>query len=432
MVWDWLTETPLHRAAFRGSASEVKTLLDQGANIHAEAAIQRRTEGRTNVYEGVTPLHIAGMNPDAAVAGLLLDRGARIEARTPIGVTPLRWAVAFGSYAAVELLLDRGADVEAAVSGSTALHNAVARETPERTAMAELLLDRGADIEATDSGGLTPCQRAQERGLFTGSSLMDRLCAASSLAPSGPDVRWVVETPLHRAAYEGSPSEVAALLDQGMDIHSTAIIRFMGHQFEGMTPLHIAVLNPDLAVAELLLDRGANINLPTPDGWTPTYFAVEARQGEMLEFLESKGGLLRVFVAVNPTATATPPAAPSASSFSWAQDGLTEIERQALGHLLTIESQQPIIAKIVLRFTWVSDSITDDERLALSYFEIIGGVLQSNFGNNDGIVQDIQARLEVTWLSDGINGAELNLLAQVSTIQEPSTLLAVIFTLQPP
>ena len=63
-------------------------------------------------------------------------------------------------------------------------------------------------------------------------------------------------TSLHQAAYEGSRSDVEALLNQGADIHATANIAVDGHRWEGVTPLHMATLNPDMAVAELLLDRG--------------------------------------------------------------------------------------------------------------------------------------------------------------------------------
>ena len=63
-------------------------------------------------------------------------------------------------------------------------------------------------------------------------------------------------TSLHQAAYEGSRSDVEALLNQGADIHATANIAVDGHRWEGVTPLHMATPNPDMAVAELLLDRG--------------------------------------------------------------------------------------------------------------------------------------------------------------------------------
>ena len=47
-----------------------------------------------------------------------------------------------------------------------------------------------------------------------------------------------------------------SLLDQGADIHATFNIAVDGHRWEGVTPLHVATLNPDMAVAELLARPG--------------------------------------------------------------------------------------------------------------------------------------------------------------------------------
>ena len=102
-------------------------------------------------------------------------------------------------------------------------------------------------------------------------------------------------TPLHRAAYEGSRSDVEALLNQGADIHATANIAVDGHRWEGITPLHVATLNPDMAVAELLLDRGADIHaVAMANGaWTMVHFALQSQRSDelqaMINFLISRG-----------------------------------------------------------------------------------------------------------------------------------------------
>lgn len=40
------------------------------------------------------------------------------------------------------------------------------------------------------------------------------------------------------------------------------------------TPLHIAALNSNDKVAELLIKAGANVNAAGKDGWTPMFYAV--------------------------------------------------------------------------------------------------------------------------------------------------------------
>ena len=348
-----------------------------------------------------TPLHRAAFEGSTSKVVQLLDQGADIHATVAIilersnaeGVTPMHIAALNPNPAIASLLIDRGAPIDGGdAKGNTPLHWAV---TFAVQAVAELLLDQGADIEAKSDGDVTPLH----------------LAVAGNVSRGLPD-----------------QAMVRLLLDRGADINGGSGGR-LG------TALHLAVQVENRLGLQLLLEKGADIGAIDGDGLTPCEKATQSGYlgGDSLLSLLCAGSSTSIPVpSENPTAPPTPPEAPSASSFSWVQDGLTNIERQALGHLQTIENQQPIIAKVVLGFAWIADDITDDERLALSYFEIIGGLLQSNFGNNDGTVQDIQARLEVTWLSDGINGAELNLLAQVSAIQEPSTLLAVIFTLQPP
>ena len=85
--------------------------------------------------------------------------------------------------------------------------------------------------------------------------LEDRICCRAE-EPSEPlaDVTWVSETPLHRASYEGSLSDVRQLLDQGANVNATATVRperneLTPPQSEGVSPLHIATLNPDASIA---------------------------------------------------------------------------------------------------------------------------------------------------------------------------------------
>ena len=79
-------------------------------------------------------------------------------------------------------------------------------------------------------------------------------------------------TPLHQAALDTDAAEVERLLDQGADINAKAGIFYVNVNFlhTGATPLHVATaLNPDPAVAALLIDRGTDIEARTDHGATP-------------------------------------------------------------------------------------------------------------------------------------------------------------------
>ncbi len=57
----------------------------------------------------------------------------------------------------------------------------------------------------------------------------------------------------------------------------------------GLTPLHMAAVNSQRAVAEYLLRQGADVNAVARHSGTPLDLAYEADRGEMVKWLESKG-----------------------------------------------------------------------------------------------------------------------------------------------
>ena len=73
--------TPLHRAAYAGSADACTLLLDAGANVHARD---------TSFSDHATPLHKAYGAGHATVAALLLQRGADEHAVDGMGKTPVQ------------------------------------------------------------------------------------------------------------------------------------------------------------------------------------------------------------------------------------------------------------------------------------------------------------------------------------------------------
>src|SRR5438309_4907769 len=89
----------LHVAAASGSLHEVKTLLDQWADINAKNA------------DGQTPLHLAVAHGRKEVVRFLLDRGADVRAKDRYGRTTL---MKYGVEVALAMmLLTKGADIDA-------------------------------------------------------------------------------------------------------------------------------------------------------------------------------------------------------------------------------------------------------------------------------------------------------------------------------
>ena len=144
-----VSSTPLHRAAQNGNIEEVRRLLENGADVNAQA------------NNGSTPLHAAAEEGQREVVQLLLDGGADIEVRDMFGDRPLHMAAEEGQREVVECLVKNGADVNAqADNGSTPLHEAVLYG---HLVVVGYLINAGADIQLTDNFGQTPLHLAAKK-----------------------------------------------------------------------------------------------------------------------------------------------------------------------------------------------------------------------------------------------------------------------------
>ena len=96
---------------------------------------------------------------------------------------------------------------------------------------------------------------------------------------------------IHRATYSSYAADVEKLLDQGADTGAQASLRNGKLEVEAhrLTPLHLAAgFNPDLEVAALLLDQGADIEAHQ-NGWTALHFAAQFDLPEIAEVLLDQG-----------------------------------------------------------------------------------------------------------------------------------------------
>ena len=124
------------------------------------------------------------------------------------------------------------------------------------------LLD-GVDAEEL---GFSPLHKAARHGSAR---------VAEALLDAGFDANVGVFKPLHTAAYEESPEVAALLIEHGAYVNASDF---------GWTPLHYALLvgrrtdrpgyPPGLRTANLLIERGADVNAATlVMGWTPLHLA---------------------------------------------------------------------------------------------------------------------------------------------------------------
>ncbi|XP_064457287.1 ankyrin repeat domain-containing protein 17-like isoform X2 [Ornithodoros turicata] len=263
--------TPLMLAATAGHAGVVDVLLAHGAEVEAQSERTKDTAlslacsgGRYEVVEillernankehrnvsDYTPLSLAASGGYVNIIKLLLQNGAEINSRTgsKLGISPLMLAAMNGHTAAVKLLLDNGSDINAQIetNKNTALTLACFQGRQEVVA---LLVDRKANVEHRAKTGLTPLMEAASGGYVeVGRVLLDK--GADVNAPPVPSSR---DTALTIAADKGHYAFVELLIKKGAQIDVK--------NKKGSSPLWLACNGGHLDVVQLLVAAQADID----------------------------------------------------------------------------------------------------------------------------------------------------------------------------
>jgi len=286
-------------AAMNRDASAVRALLSAGADVNAlgtyrTAALHwvvrvedRATAGllldagadpNLQTPQGVAPLHIAIANRDAAIIDLLLAAGADANLPDNAGETPLTLAARAGDAAIAARLLRAGAPVDArdAEYGQTALMVA-AREG--HADVVRLLLEVGADVDAQTHAGAVPAFRLpSDNAGSKGVGIIRGGWPEHGMRAPVPGAK----TPLLYATRRGDLAITQLLVEAGAELERA--------DADGVTPLLNAILNASiaaargapagmqhLAVARYLIERGADVDAVDWYGETPLWAAVDIR-----------------------------------------------------------------------------------------------------------------------------------------------------------
>nr|XP_032525915.1 poly [ADP-ribose] polymerase tankyrase [Danaus plexippus plexippus] len=326
-------------AARSGADDRLASLLTPlNVNVHA-------SDGRRS-----TALHLAAGYNRARAVRLLLQRGADVHAKDKGGLVPLHNACSYGHYEVTELLVRAGADVNATdLWAFTPLHEAASKA---RLEVCSLLLSSGADPTLVNCHGksaldVAPGPQIRERLAleYRGQCLLEACRLADParvkkhltcitqpelppLCSPSPSTERIAELanfhhqatgdrPLHCAAASVYPKR-----KQVMEMLIRKGARVNEKNKEGQTPLHVATESSHLdamdlllrhvsltnmlyrfrlifsfiisrynrlPLAQLLLQRGADVHAKDKGGLVPLHNACSYGHYEVTELLVSAG-----------------------------------------------------------------------------------------------------------------------------------------------
>ncbi|HTW65535.1 MAG TPA: ankyrin repeat domain-containing protein [Bryobacteraceae bacterium] len=252
--------------AFAATNGVPSSLINAVKSDDREAAIvliDQHVDVNAALPDGTTALQWAAHNGDAELVERLLKAGADAKAHNQFGSSPMSEAALNGNVAVIEALLKAGADPDSpSADGETAL---MVISRTSNVAAADLLIEHGAHVNATEK------QKDQ--------------------------------TALMWASAESQPAMVRELIAHGADVNARERVeenlaqvspepRAQHLSYGGLTSLLYATREGCLTCVEDLVDGGAKLNMPDPEGVTPLIMAISNAHFDTAKYLIDKGAMI--------------------------------------------------------------------------------------------------------------------------------------------
>ncbi|XP_075406952.1 transient receptor potential cation channel subfamily A member 1 [Tenrec ecaudatus] len=296
-VMDNYGNTPLYWAANKNQIRSVQFLLSRGANpnlrnynmmapLHIAVQYGYNELVKVLVEHGSTHINLEGENGNTPVMfacskdnsealQLLLNKGAKPCIQNKWGCFPIHQAAFSGAKKCMEIILKFGDDhgysrhnhINFVNNGKhSPLHMAVQSGDLE---MIKMCLDNGAQIELMENGKCTALHFAATQGATEIVKLMLASYSGDSDIVNAVDGNQ--ETLLHRASLFDHHELAEYLISVGADINSI--------DGEGRSPLLLATASASWNIVNLLLSKGAHVDIKDYLGRNFLHLTVQQSHG---------------------------------------------------------------------------------------------------------------------------------------------------------
>jgi ankyrin repeat protein len=238
-------------------------LIQDGKRAASFEMIRSGADVNEAQLDGTRPVHWAVYRVDYELLAELIAKKAKVDVANEFGYTPLAEAAKQNDARMVKMLMDAGSGTEGAnADGQTALMIAIKNgDLP----IFQMLIDAGAKVNVVE--------KVQEQTPLMWAAAASRNGAemVRILIAKGANVNA-------RARFNDWPSQI------------TSEPRAQSHPYGGLTPLLYAARGGCLACVEALVNAGADVNLPNPEGVTPMMLALDNNNTDVAKFfLEHRG-----------------------------------------------------------------------------------------------------------------------------------------------
>jgi ankyrin repeat protein/uncharacterized caspase-like protein len=248
-----------------------KLLITEGADVNVQES-----------YSGKTPLYIAVSENSEEMVHILINNNAEIEIETNSGRTAIYWA--FKNLDVAKLLIENGAKVNMGILKKLLIASAennkpetfkyflsngpdielkseflnkLLFKTPENKSynLAKILIGYGADVNSSIKYNKPLLHKAIENDDFQ----MAKLFLINGANVNSKDGNG--QTPLHYAVKMGKTNLIDLLIKEGANVNST--------DKNKQTPLHYAAKQNNTTIADILIKHNADINAQDVNGNSP-------------------------------------------------------------------------------------------------------------------------------------------------------------------